>query len=130
MKALDVRKSQTVVVYDKAKGWFATRGAFMLRIYGHPKVYVLDGGYAKWAKEGRATESADVVDYEDEYAYELSTDKLVTYEQVRQAESDGSMQIIENRPKPMVEKTGTMQGAFVMPSPSLLQEDGTMKTEA
>jgi len=48
MKALNVRKSQTVVIYEQGKGWFASRAAFMLKAYGHPKVFILDGNFAKW----------------------------------------------------------------------------------
>ena len=48
MKALDVRKSQTVVVYDNGKGWFASRAAFMIKAFGHPQVFILDGNFAKW----------------------------------------------------------------------------------
>ena len=36
MKALDVRKTATVVIYDTGKGWFASRAAFMLKAFGHP----------------------------------------------------------------------------------------------
>ena len=54
MKSLDVRKSQTVVIYEDGKGWFATRAAFMLKAFGHPKVHLLDGNFAKWVSEGRA----------------------------------------------------------------------------
>ena len=53
----------------------------------------------------------------------------MTYEQIRQAEADGSLQIIENRPKPAVDKNGSMTGAFLIPAPTLLTEDGTMKSE-
>ncbi len=43
-KWLNLRKSQTVVIYEQGKGWFATRAAFMLKVFGHANVYVLDGG--------------------------------------------------------------------------------------
>ena len=58
MKALDVRKSQTVVIYETGKGWFATRAAFMLKVFGHPKVHLLDGNFAKWQSEGRPLDSS------------------------------------------------------------------------
>ena len=45
MKALNIRKSMNVVIYETGKGWFATRAAFMLKAFGHPKVYILDGGF-------------------------------------------------------------------------------------
>ena len=47
-RAFGIRKSRPVVVYDNSQGWFANRGAFMIRAFGHPNVRVLDGGLTKW----------------------------------------------------------------------------------
>lgn len=43
-----------VVVYDQGGGIFASRAWWMLRWLGFSDVAVLDGGYAKWVREGRA----------------------------------------------------------------------------
>ena len=48
-----------VVCYDGGTGAMAARLWWMLRWIGHDKVAVLDGGFAKWIKEGRAV-SVDV----------------------------------------------------------------------
>jgi thiosulfate/3-mercaptopyruvate sulfurtransferase len=48
-----------VVCYDAGPGSMAARLWWMLRWIGHDKVAVLDGGYAKWTKEGRPV-TADV----------------------------------------------------------------------
>lgn len=101
MKALNVRKSHTVVVYETGKGWFASRAAFMLKAFGHPKVFILDGNLAKWQKEGRAVESdGDDADasYDADFEYALNTDNMLSYERIREVEADGSIQIIEARP--------------------------------
>jgi thiosulfate/3-mercaptopyruvate sulfurtransferase len=42
-----------VVGYDDLSGNYAVRLWWMLRWLGHDKVAVLDGGWPKWAKEGR-----------------------------------------------------------------------------
>jgi len=42
-----------VVCYDAGPGSMAARLWWMLRWIGHDKVAVLDGGFAKWTKEGR-----------------------------------------------------------------------------
>jgi len=42
-----------VVCYDGGPGAMAARLWWMLRWIGHDKVAVLDGGFAKWTKEGR-----------------------------------------------------------------------------
>jgi len=49
-----------VVVYDQGSGSFASRLWWMLRWLGHDAVAVLDGGFAKWMREGRPV-TADVV---------------------------------------------------------------------
>jgi thiosulfate/3-mercaptopyruvate sulfurtransferase len=48
-----------VVCYDAGPGAMAARLWWMLRWIGHDNVAVLDGGFAKWTKEGRAV-SVDV----------------------------------------------------------------------
>src|SRR5205823_12309395 len=41
-----------VVVYDDGSGSVAARMWFMLRVHGHERASVLDGGYAAWVKAG------------------------------------------------------------------------------
>jgi thiosulfate/3-mercaptopyruvate sulfurtransferase len=52
--AQGLEASDTVVCYDAASGSTAARLWWMLRWVGHDTVAVLDGGLAKWLKEGRA----------------------------------------------------------------------------
>lgn len=54
--ALGVSDGSRVVFYD-AKGLFsAARGWWLMRLFGHDAVAVLDGGLPKWRSEGRAVE--------------------------------------------------------------------------
>ena len=53
-----LQKEDQVVCYDAANGSMAARLWWMLRWVGHKNVAVLDGGLAKWLREGR---SVDVV---------------------------------------------------------------------
>ena len=54
--ALGVSDDSRVVFYD-AKGLFsAARGWWLMRLFGHDAVAVLDGGLPKWRLEGRAVE--------------------------------------------------------------------------
>jgi thiosulfate/3-mercaptopyruvate sulfurtransferase len=46
-----------VVSYSTANHWWATRLWWMLRVFGHDRAAVLDGGLQKWQREGRPTES-------------------------------------------------------------------------
>jgi thiosulfate/3-mercaptopyruvate sulfurtransferase len=45
--------SDQVVCYDQSSGVMASRLWWLLRSVGHEAVAVLDGGFAKWQKEGR-----------------------------------------------------------------------------
>lgn len=51
--AAGVDANKQVVAYDDKTGVYAARLWWMLRWLGHDKVAVLDGGYAKWTREGR-----------------------------------------------------------------------------
>jgi thiosulfate/3-mercaptopyruvate sulfurtransferase len=57
--AQGLKKTDTVVCYDGGPGAMAARLWWMLRWVGHDSVAVLDGGLAKWKKEGRPV-SAEV----------------------------------------------------------------------
>ena len=59
INACGVTPQTQVVVYDDLSGNFAVRLWWMLRWLGHDKVALLDGGFPKWAKEGRPV-NADV----------------------------------------------------------------------
>lgn len=52
-----LKPSDTVVCYDQGSGALAARLWWMLRWIGHDPVAVLDGGLAKWVKEGRPVTS-------------------------------------------------------------------------
>ena len=46
-----------VVTYSTTSHWWATRLWWMLRVFGHQRVAVLDGGFQKWQREGREVET-------------------------------------------------------------------------
>lgn len=48
-----LKREDQVACYDASGGTYASRLWWMLRWVGHRHVAVLDGGYAKWVKEGR-----------------------------------------------------------------------------
>ncbi len=51
---LGIGATTQVVAYDQGQGMYASRLWWMLRWLGHDAVAVLDGGFAKWTREGRA----------------------------------------------------------------------------
>ena len=54
---LGIDATKHVVAYDQGSGVYAARLWWMLRWLGHDNVAVLDGGFAKWSREGRPVES-------------------------------------------------------------------------
>lgn len=57
MGRLGVTNDSFVVTYSTANHWWATRLWWMLRVFGHRKAAVLDGGFQKWQREGRPVQS-------------------------------------------------------------------------
>jgi len=53
-----VTDSTQVVAYDEKTGLWASRLWWLLRYLGHERSAVLDGGLAKWSREGRPVETA------------------------------------------------------------------------
>ena len=56
---LGIDATTQVVVYDQDTGLFAGRLWWSLRYLGHDAVALLDGGWAKWVREGRPTRNGD-----------------------------------------------------------------------
>ena len=56
MGALGISNSSRIVFYDQKGIFSAPRGWWMMRLFGHDQVAVLDGGLPKWRAEGRAIE--------------------------------------------------------------------------
>ena len=52
-----IRRDTQVVAYDQDSGMYAARLWWSLRYLGHDGVAVLDGGWAKWLREGRPVRS-------------------------------------------------------------------------
>jgi thiosulfate/3-mercaptopyruvate sulfurtransferase len=59
MGALGVGDDARVVVYDSAGLSSAGRAWWMLRLFGHDDVAILDGGLPKWKAEGRPVDTAE-----------------------------------------------------------------------
>ncbi len=58
MSDLGISDETTVVAYDSDRSHFSPRLFWALNLYGHSRVRLLDGGFAKWFEEGRPLERA------------------------------------------------------------------------
>ncbi len=59
VSALGIDNKSRVVVYDSAGLFSAARVWWMLRVFGHDNVQVLDGGLPQWVSEGRPTDQRE-----------------------------------------------------------------------
>jgi thiosulfate/3-mercaptopyruvate sulfurtransferase len=59
MARLGIDRTTQVVVYDQDSGLYASRLWWSLRYLGHDAVALLDGGWAKWLREGRPVRTGD-----------------------------------------------------------------------
>ena len=57
MAGYGVSDDSFVVTYATANHWWATRLWWMLKVFGHERVAVLDGGFQKWQAENRPVET-------------------------------------------------------------------------
>lgn len=57
--ALGIGNGTTVVFYDQNGTAFGARGWWMMRLFGHDRAKLLDGGLRKWRAESRDVETGD-----------------------------------------------------------------------
>lgn len=66
--------------------------------------------------------------YEADFAYALDSTVTCDFDGVKDMISNPDVQIIECRPPPAVQNTGTLEGAIMIPAPVYLGEDGATKS--
>ena len=54
MSRIGVTNDMTVVFYGDKNNWWATYAFWVFQLFGHTKAKIMDGGRAKWEREGRA----------------------------------------------------------------------------
>ncbi len=62
MSRIGVTPETLVVFYGDKNNWWATYAFWVFQLFGHTNAKVMDGGRAKWEREGRPM-TRDVVDY-------------------------------------------------------------------
>lgn len=58
MRRFGISNNTHVVTYSTANPWWATRVWWLMREFGHDNAAVLNGGWQKWSREGRASETS------------------------------------------------------------------------
>ncbi|HEY2908469.1 MAG TPA: sulfurtransferase, partial [Vicinamibacterales bacterium] len=133
---LGIANEFQVVAYDQDNGMFASRLWWLLRWLGHDEVAVLDGGFAKWIAEGRATATGRERRQERRFAGEPKSDMTVQASDVAQVLRNPDWRLLDARAperfrgdvEPIDRVPGHIPGAANHFFKSNVTEDGTFES--
>ena len=141
VKKLGIGDGTRVVVYDTPGLYSAGRVWWMLRIMGHEDVAVLNGGLKKWKAEGRpVTDEPTPQRAENHFTPRFNAALVRDLSDMKRIVAQGGEQIADARaagrfrgdaPEPRPgSRAGHMPGATNVPFTTLLNDDGTLKSES
>ena len=141
MGELGISNATRVIFYDQKGLQSSARGWWLMKLFGHERTAVLDGGLPKWLAEGRTTESGDAKPATPtSYTPDFRADLVKGIGDVKRIIADGSALILDARAKGRFDGTapeprpglpsGHMPGAKSVPFNELLNADFTMKDAA
>ena len=141
MGEIGISNTTRVIFYDQKGLQSSARGWWLMKLFGHEKAAVLDGGLPKWLTEGRATESGDAKSAApSSYTPDFRADLVKGIGDVKRIIASGNALILDARakgrfdgsapePRPGL-PSGHMPGAKSVPFNELLNDDFTMKDAA
>ena len=129
---LGLSDDSAVVFYDQSGGYWATRGWWMMRLFGHDAVAVLDGGLAAWQRADQPVEAGEPAPAEaGHFTPKFRAtwvrglgDMLENHDLVLDARSAARFAGGSPEPRPGLQP-GHIPGAVNVPSTTLLASDGT-----
>ena len=141
MGEMGISNATRVIFYDQKGLQSSARGWWLMKLFGHEKAAVLDGGLPKWLAEGRATESGDAkAAAPNSYTPDFRADLVKGIGDVKRIIAQGSALILDARTKGRFDGTapeprpglpsGHMPSAKSVPFNELLNADFTMKDAA
>jgi thiosulfate/3-mercaptopyruvate sulfurtransferase len=131
MSALGVGDDMDIVIYEQEGVFSAPRAWWMLKTFGAPKVYLLDGGLRAWIDAGLSTETGGGRRAAASFHAKLNPDAVKDFSQIQQmitvhaqildARSGGRFAGTLPEPRPGI-SPGHMPGATSMPFTELVEE--------
>lgn len=94
---LGIAPGTQVAIYDQDAGSYASRLWWMLRYMGHDAAAVVDGGWAKWVREGRPTRAGEEARPAALFRGERRKERRVLAGQVEQMLGDPNVLLIDAR---------------------------------
>ncbi len=115
--ALGIDASTRVIVYDSGIGVNASGNWFLLQLYGHDHVQVLDGGLATWKAKGGAVESGDAPKIAAKpFVPKVRWEMIATVDEVKKATADAAHYLLVDARHNLDEYTGrTLQSSMKSP---------------
>jgi len=139
-----ISNTTTVILYGDNNNWFATFAFWLLKLYGHADVRMMNGGRKKWVDEGRPlTMTAPTVTPTTYHAQEPDQTIRALRDQVLAGlgkpkqglvdvrspkEYSGELLAPENLPQEGAQRGGHIPGAKNIPWGQAVREDGTFKS--
>ena len=138
-----ISNDDSIVLYGDNNNWFAAFALWILKMYGHEKVVLMDGGRKKWVADNRELtteeESPEPATYT---AKELDKSLRSNVREVLDIVDSGNYELVDVRspaefsgeviaPPGMTEtaqRGGHVPGAKSIPWALTVEEDGTFKT--
>lgn len=141
MRKLGVGDGACVVVYDNHSLFSAARVWWTFRVMGHDDVVVLDGGFPAWERAGYEVEAGPPrTPQQRHFTPRLRADLVRDLSDMRKRVADKRGPIFDARPAPRFRgeageprpglRSGHMPGADSVPSGSLIDEHGALKSRA
>src|SRR5688500_6068081 len=129
-----IDRGTQVVVYDQDSGLYASRLWWSLRYLGHDAVALLDGGWAKWTREGRPVRGGDESRPGTLFVAQPRTAMRADVDEVNARQGDATTRLVdargperfEGRSEPLDRVAGHIPGAANHFYKWNLAEDGTM----
>lgn len=132
--AMGISRTSQVVAYDADTGIYASRLWWMLRYLGHDAVAVLDGGYTRWAGEGRPVVAGDEARAAAVFVPAVRREWLVTIDDMMQGVATTALLVdaraperFEGRTEPLDRVAGHIPGAVNRFFKDNLHDDGTLR---
>jgi thiosulfate/3-mercaptopyruvate sulfurtransferase len=112
MAALGVGDRMSIVIYEQEGVFSAPRAWWMLRTFGAPNLYILDGGLNAWIEAGLPTHAGRVDRAPARFHAKLDQDAVRDFAQIQQLVA-AQGQILDAR------SAGRFTGAFPEPRPGI-----------
>ena len=138
-----ISNNDTVILYGDNNNWFAAFAFWILKIYGHQDVRLMDGGRKKWLADNREITTQEETPTPATYsAKDADTSLRSNLQEILKVVESGNYNLIDVRspaeftgeviaPPGMTEtaqRGGHVPGAKSVPWAQTVNEDGTFKT--